>query len=90
MAEGALDDVGLSEVLARAAREDDRSEQRRRALRAAPRTALRWPIEAREPVTNGGSLAELHVGPWLARVIGEWLDAPARMDGGVTSARRGA
>lgn len=66
----------LAELLAREA-ERAETERRTRALRRAGRAALVWEQEAREVHAAGRSLEELSsVGPWLAGVIGAWLDDP--------------
>jgi histidinol phosphatase-like PHP family hydrolase len=67
----------LSELLCRAAEESTHTDQQRRALRRGGRAALRWPDEAASIVDAGRSLTELRaVGPWLARMIGDWLADP--------------
>jgi putative hydrolase len=72
----------LGELLCSSADEPGRGYQQRRALRRAGRTAFRWHMEAGELVTTGHSLTELQgVGPWLERVIGEWLAAPPPIQG---------
>jgi DNA polymerase (family 10) len=67
----------IAELLSREAKEDH-SDQRRRALQRAARAALwRWTEEAADLHAQGRSLAELAlVGPWLAAIIGHWLEAP--------------
>ncbi|HEY2386546.1 MAG TPA: PHP domain-containing protein [Candidatus Binatia bacterium] len=71
------DNAALSELLCIAADEPDRSYQQRRALRRAGRGAYRWAIEAADLVAEERSLTELRlVGPWLARVLGEWIADP--------------
>ena len=54
------------------------TEQRRRALQRAARAALwRWTEEAADLHAQGRSLTELPlVGPWLASIIGRWLEEP--------------
>ncbi|HET8713222.1 MAG TPA: PHP domain-containing protein [Gemmatimonadales bacterium] len=48
-----------------------------KALRRASRRAFMWPEEAARVRAEGRALTELAgVGPHLARIIGEWLDAP--------------
>jgi histidinol phosphatase-like PHP family hydrolase len=72
-----LSNADVSELLCLAAEECGRSDQQRRALRRAGRAAFRWPVEASDLVRENRSLTELRsVGPWLARVIGEWLAHP--------------
>ena len=73
----ALSNADFAELLCVAAEDRDRSDQQRRALRRAGRAAFRWPIEASTLAAEGRSLTELRfVGPWLARVLHEWLAAP--------------
>lgn len=66
----------LAELLSRAATEH--SDHRQRALRRAARAALwRWTQEAAQLHAEGRSLTELElVGPWLATIIRQWLEAP--------------
>ena len=72
-----LDNAALGELLCLAADDPDRPYHQRRALRRAGRGAYRWPVEAADLVDEGRSLTELRlVGPWLARVIGEWIADP--------------
>ena len=72
-----LDNAALAELLCLAADEPDRPYQQRRALRRAGRGAYRWPVEAADLVDEGRPLTELRlVGPWLARVLGEWIADP--------------
>src|SRR5687767_167779 len=68
----------LAELLSREAKNRDHSDQRRRALQRAARAALwRWTEEAGDVHAQGRSLTELQlVGPWLATIIGRWLDDP--------------
>ena len=67
----------LSELLCAAAAGSSYTDQQRRALRRAGRTALRWPEEAERLVAEGRPLTELRsVGPWLARIIGAWIEDP--------------
>jgi len=56
----------------------DHTEQRRRTLQRAARAALwRWTEEAADLYAQGRSLTELSlVGPWLASIIGRWLEEP--------------
>ena len=65
----------LAEVLARAAEGEEG--HRARALRRAGRAALLWAEEAVYLLEAGRPLTELRaVGPWVARVIEEVLEAP--------------
>lgn len=67
----------IAELLCAAADAGGRPPHQVRALRRAGRAALRWPIEARDLVAHNRSLTELRgVGPWLARIIGDWLTDP--------------
>lgn len=69
-----LTNAQLSELLARAAEDEDPSGHRRRALSRASRAAFFWPVEASWLVEQDNPLTELpSVGPWLAHVIGGWL-----------------
>lgn len=71
----ALTNSAIAELLAVAA--DDFEERRRKACRSAARVALGWPEEAAAIVADGRSLTELpRVGPWLAQLIGGWLEDP--------------
>jgi histidinol phosphatase-like PHP family hydrolase len=66
---------GLAELLARAAEGEEG--HRARALRRADRAALLWTEEAADLVEAGRNLTELRaVGPWVARIIEEWVRAP--------------
>jgi histidinol phosphatase-like PHP family hydrolase len=66
---------GLAELLARAAEGEEG--HRARALRRAGRAALLWTEEAADLVEAGRNLTELRaVGPWVARIIEEWVRAP--------------
>jgi putative hydrolase len=65
----------ISELLAAAA--DDARQPLQKALRRAARKALLWPEEASELLRTGRSLTELPgVGPYLERVILDWLSSP--------------
>jgi histidinol phosphatase-like PHP family hydrolase len=73
----ALSNADLAELLCVAADDRERSDQQRRALRRAGRAAFRWPLEAATLAAEGRSLTELRfVGPWVARILHEWLAAP--------------
>ena len=51
---------------------------RRKALRRAGRAAFRWPVEAAQLLDEDRSLTELRfVGPWIARIMREWVAGPA-------------
>ena len=66
----------LVELLAREAERGEHGDHRRRALRRAARAALMWPEEASALHAAGRSLSELrYVGPWLAHLIAEWVEA---------------
>jgi histidinol phosphatase-like PHP family hydrolase len=66
----------LAELLSRES--EEHSEHRQRALRRAARAALwRWTEEVADLHAQGRSLTELPlVGPWLASIIGRWLEEP--------------
>jgi len=65
----------LAELLIRASETADG--HRKRALRRAARAAFQWPDEAAGVVADGRPLTELPlVGPWLARMISDWLEHP--------------
>ncbi len=73
-----LRNAELGELLCRAAENDAYSQQQRRALRRAGRAAFRWPAEVRDLAAHADSLTELRfVGPWIARLLHEWLHTPA-------------
>ncbi len=64
----------ISELLARAAEEQEGGSQRQRAMRRASRAALGWDARVADLVAAGDSLTTLpRVGPWLAGVIGDWV-----------------
>jgi histidinol phosphatase-like PHP family hydrolase len=64
----------ISELLARAAGEQEDRSQRQRAMRRASRAALGWDVKASELVAAGVPLTALpRVGPWLADVIDGWV-----------------
>jgi histidinol phosphatase-like PHP family hydrolase len=72
-----LSNAAISELLCLASEDRARSDQQRRALRRAGRAAWRWPVEATELLHTDRSLTELRlVGPWLARIIAEWIANP--------------
>ena len=73
---GPLANGDLAELLARAA--EGEQEHRRRVLRRAARAALTWPEEAAAvAISNDRTLTELRgVGPWIARIIHDWLESP--------------
>ncbi len=65
----------LSELLARAADEQEDGSQRQRAMRRASRAALGWDVRAGDLAAGGVPLTALpRVGPWLAEAIGAWID----------------
>ncbi|HSP65432.1 MAG TPA: PHP domain-containing protein, partial [Candidatus Deferrimicrobium sp.] len=64
----------ISELLARAAEQQEDGSQRQRAMRRASRAALGWDVRAVDLATQGGALSSLpRVGPWLAGIIGAWI-----------------
>ena len=68
----------LAELLALAAEEEERGGNRERALRRAARAAHFWPVEAQSLLEADRSLTELpSVGPWLARVLHDWIVDPS-------------
>jgi putative hydrolase len=70
-----LTNAQISELLARAAEDEEPTGHRQKALGRAARAAFFWPVEASSLVEDDRSLTELpSVGPWLARIIGAWLD----------------
>ncbi|TMK22913.1 MAG: hypothetical protein E6G68_01375 [Actinobacteria bacterium] len=79
--------IELSEVLARES--ERQTEHRARALRRASRRALLWPEEAADVLASGRSLTMLPgVGPWVARLIEDWIADPPPV-GDVPPVRRG-
>src|SRR5438309_3737874 len=65
----------LAELMALAAEQQEAGSNRQKALQRAARRAIFWPEEAQSLVEAGRSLTELSgVGPWLARLLAEWLD----------------
>lgn len=73
-----LTNAQLSELLTRAAEDEDPAGHRRRALSRASRAAYFWPVEASRLVEQDRPLTELpSVGPWLAHIIGGWLLDPS-------------
>jgi histidinol phosphatase-like PHP family hydrolase len=73
-----LTNAQLSELLARAAEEEDRGGNRERALGRAARAAYFWPVEAWTLVEADRSLTELRsIGPWLERVVHGWIADPS-------------
>jgi histidinol phosphatase-like PHP family hydrolase len=72
----ALTNGELSELLALESEKFERGSNKEKALRRASRAALFWPDEASRLVEEDRPLTELtSVGPWLARLIGDWLTA---------------
>ncbi|MGH2755760.1 MAG: PHP domain-containing protein [Actinomycetota bacterium] len=56
-------------------------DQKARSLRRAARQALVWPDEVVDLLEAGRSLTELNqVGPWVARRIHEWVEAPPDLE----------
>jgi histidinol phosphatase-like PHP family hydrolase len=76
----ALRNRDLAELLSREAKAH--SDHRRRAVERAARAALwRWTEEAADVHAQGRALTELAlVGPWLATIIGRWLEDPPAVD----------
>lgn len=69
-----LSNTDVSELLARAADEQEAGSQRQRAMRRASRAALDWEVRAADVVATGQPLTALaRVGPWLAEVIGAFI-----------------
>ena len=65
----------IAELLALAA--DEHEENKEKAARRASRKAYGWPEEAAQIVADGRSLKSLPaVGPWVARLIQDWLENP--------------
>ncbi|MBW3594469.1 MAG: hypothetical protein KY391_02735 [Actinobacteria bacterium] len=75
-----LRNIEIAELLARASDEHEGNKQK--AARRASRHALAWPTEVADLVSDEDrSLTELSaVGPWVARLIHGWLDAPPTDD----------
>jgi DNA polymerase (family 10) len=80
-----MTNTALSDLLLRRAQEEDG--HRRRALERAGRAAMfTWTEEAADLARGGRALTELPaVGPWVAQIVEEWLDAP---DGALEDAPR--
>ncbi len=75
MADDSLTNAVLGELLWQAA--PNETDHRRRALERAARAARFWPEEAGDLARADRSLTELRaVGPWVAHLLHEWLDAP--------------
>jgi histidinol phosphatase-like PHP family hydrolase len=73
--EDVLRNSHLAELLIQASEMADG--HRKRALQRAARAAFQWPSEAADHLAEGRSLTELpQVGPWLARMVGDWLEHP--------------
>lgn len=73
-----LTNAQLSELLARRAEDEEPGGHRRRALSRASRAAYFWDTEASWLVEQDRPLTELpSVGPWLSRIIGDWLNDPS-------------
>jgi DNA polymerase (family 10) len=67
----------IAELLAGAADDQDQ-DHRRRALLRASRAAFFWPEEAAGLVRADRPLTELTaVGPWVGRIVSDWLTDPA-------------
>ncbi|HEY4284854.1 MAG TPA: PHP domain-containing protein [Chthoniobacterales bacterium] len=70
-----LENQTIGELLARKA--EDTPPPAQRALRRAARRAFLWEIEAAELARMGATLTELNgVGPYIEKLIRQWLDAP--------------
>lgn len=70
-----LSNEQIAELLALAA--DEHEENKEKAARRASRKAYTWPEEAADLVDEGRSLKDLPaVGPWVSRLILEWLEEP--------------
>ena len=71
-----LTNAAVSELLLRRAQEEDG--HRRRALERAGRAAMfTWTEEAEDVARQGRPLTELPaIGPWVAHIVEEWIDAP--------------
>jgi histidinol phosphatase-like PHP family hydrolase len=68
----------IGELLALASEEHEGNKER--AARRASRKAYGWPEEAADLVENGRSLKDLPaVGPWIARLIHDWLEDPPEL-----------
>jgi putative hydrolase len=68
----------ISELLVRAADDQEEGSQRQRAMRRASRAALGWDVRVADVVDTGQPLTTLaRVGPWLAGVIGGWVSEGA-------------
>ena len=77
----ALTNAQISELLARAAEEEE-APHRRKTLERAARNAFYWEDEVASLAdTEGRSLTELRgVGPWLAKGITRWLEHPEEVE----------
>ncbi|HEU4480550.1 MAG TPA: PHP domain-containing protein [Actinomycetota bacterium] len=83
-----LSNARLADLLYGAA--DSYEGQKQRALRRAGRYALVWPEEAWRILEEGRSLTELPaVGPWVARMVGEWVENPPEPADGPNRLRSG-
>src|SRR2546423_1144480 len=72
-----LTNIGIAELLA--AEAESATPPLHRALRKAARSAFLWEVEASALLAQDRSLTELPaVGPFLARLIGQWLADPPR------------
>jgi histidinol phosphatase-like PHP family hydrolase len=76
-----LTNAQLAELLSRAAEAEAEGTNRRKALQRASRAAFFWPEEAWSLQERERPLTDLRsVGPWLAGVMGGWLDPEADVD----------
>ena len=65
----------IAECLALVA--DEYADHRKKALKSGSRAAFLWDEEAEDLLEQGRDLTELRkVGPWLARLIGGWIEDP--------------
>lgn len=70
-----LDNSAIAELLMREA--ESATGYRKQAFKHAARAAFRWPEEAAHIAASGRSLTELEgVGPWIARRLHGWIEAP--------------
>ena len=88
-----ITNAGIAELLSRETEREGHTDRRARALRRAARAALTWPREA-AGLAEEGRLTELRaVGPWIAGIVEDLLDAeveppapPAERAGFLTTA----
>lgn len=71
----AFTNAEIAECLALVA--DEYTDHRKKALKSGSRAAFLWDEEAEDLLEQGRDLTELpKVGPWLARLIGGWIEEP--------------